>query len=131
MINTDGWDVVHAGEFRGLDPSMSRYDSVGAINQNRIDKSELFDASLDLPDLLCSVRSRIPGARPQLRRVLIGDFQGGQGSFPKSAGTNDQSRTALQKRRKFWMLGGSKVGGIPARRTPIWHRYATRPKLAN
>jgi hypothetical protein len=86
-------------------------DSVGAINQNRIDKSELFDAGLDLPDLLCSVRSRIPSARSQLRGVFVRDLQGGQGSLPKSAGNQRPIAFRFAKAAQILGAGGSKGGG--------------------
>jgi hypothetical protein len=93
---------------------MPGYDSVGTIDQNRIDKSEFFDAGLDLPDLLCSMRSRIPSARPQLRGILIGDFQGGQGSLPKSAENQRPIAFRFAKTAQILGAGGLKVVGIPA-----------------
>jgi len=48
-----------ADEFRCLDPGMPRNYSVGAISQDRIDKSEFFDTRSNLLDLFCSVRAWI------------------------------------------------------------------------
>ena len=60
MVDAHGGDVAHADEFCCLDPAMSRNNSVGAINEDRTDKSKFFDTRCNLFDLLGSVRARIP-----------------------------------------------------------------------
>src|SRR5712672_997362 len=74
MINADGRDVAHADQLRRFDPAVSGNDSVGAIDQNRIDKPKFLDAGLDLPNLLCGMCSGIASARFQLRGVFIRDL---------------------------------------------------------
>jgi hypothetical protein len=58
-----GGDVAHADEFCCLGPAMFRNNPVSAINEDRTDKSEFFDARCNLLDLLCSVRAWIPCPR--------------------------------------------------------------------
>jgi len=63
MVDAHGWDVAHADEFCCLDPAMSRNNPVSAINEDRTDKSEFFDAHRNLLDLHGSVRAWIPCPR--------------------------------------------------------------------
>ncbi len=107
MINADGGDVPHAHQFGRFDPAMPGDDSVGGVDQYRIDKPEFFNAGLDLLDLLSSVSARIAGARPQLRGGLIGDFQGCQGTLPKSA--ENQRPIAFHFAKAAQILGAERV----------------------
>ena len=86
------------------------FDVDQGIHQVKADasvKPEFFNAGLDLLDLLSSVSARIAGARPQLRGGLIGDFQGCQGTLPKSA--ENQRPIAFRFAKTAQILGAGRV----------------------
>ena len=58
-----------------VDSGVAGYDSISAIDQDRIDKTKLLDAGCDLFDLAGSVRAWIIEARFELARVLVFDGQ--------------------------------------------------------
>ncbi len=53
----DDWNLGHAQQFGGSETSVSRYDIIGRVDQNRIHEPELTDVRGDLRDVVFSVPS--------------------------------------------------------------------------
>ena len=75
MVHPDGRHIRHPERNGGGDSGVAGHDSIGAIDQDRIDKTKLLDAGRDLFDLPGRVRAGIFEARFELSRVLVFDCQ--------------------------------------------------------
>jgi hypothetical protein len=75
MVHTDGGDIGHPEGYCGREPGMARYDSVGAVDQNGIDKAKFRDAGGDLFDLPGRMSAGVFKAWFERTRVLVFDGQ--------------------------------------------------------
>jgi hypothetical protein len=75
MVDSHGRDIAHPKELCRLDSAVSGDYSIGGVDQDRIDETELCDARRDLPDLPSSMRPWILCPRLELAGVFIDDLQ--------------------------------------------------------
>jgi hypothetical protein len=76
MVDPHGRDIAHAKELCRLDPAVAGDDSIGAFNQDRIDKPKFCDACGDLSDLPARMRPRV--LCPRLSKLGTVDEQEAQ-----------------------------------------------------
>src|SRR5256885_8659355 len=91
---------------------MSRNNPVSAINEDRADKSEFFDARCNLLDLLGRVRAWIPCPRLQLVGVLIYNLQRSHGSAPPRSAPRTNHPSLSPAARDRLVLGSATTNVI-------------------